>query len=116
MGPQSQGGLMKKKYKVVCLCGSTKFKKEFLEQQQRLTLAGNIVLSVGVFGHSDHIDLSATEKTMLDDIHKQKIEMSDEIFVINKGGYIGESTQSEINHAVLLKKPIVFMEENCERN
>lgn len=107
---------MKKKYKVICLCGSTKFKKEFLEQQQRLTLAGNIVLSVGVFGHSDQIDLSATEKTMLDDIHRQKIEMSDEIFVINKGGYIGESTQNEINHAVILKKPITFMEENNERN
>ena len=116
MGAQSQGGLMKKKYKIICLCGSTKFKKEFLEQQQRLTLAGNIVLSVGVFGHSDHVNLSATEKIMLDDMHKQKIEMSDEIFVINKRGYIGKSTRSEIDYAVSLKKPVAFMEENHEGN
>ena len=107
---------MGKRYKVICLCGSTKFKKEFMEQQQRLTLAGNVVLSVGVFGHSDCIRLSATEKIMLDDIHKQKIWMSDEIFVINKNGYIGKSTQSEIDYAVSLKKPVIFMEENHERN
>lgn len=116
MGPQSEGGLMKKRYKVICLCGSTKFKREFMEQQQRLTLAGNVVLSVGVFGHSDCIRLSATEKIMLDDIHKQKIWMSDEIFVINKNGYIGKSTQSEIDYAVSLKKPVIFMEENHEGN
>ena len=107
---------MKKKYKIICLCGSTKFKKEFLEQQERLVLAGNIVLTVDIFGHSDHVNLSATEKIMLDDMHKQKIEMSDEIFVINKQGYIGKSTQSEIDYAVSLKKPVNFMEENYERN
>lgn len=107
---------MRKKHKVICLCGSTKFKDEFIQQQQRLTLAGNVVLTVGIFGHADGIDLSIEEKAMLDDIHLQKIEMSDEIFIINKNGYIGQSTQNEINHAVILKKPITFMEENCERN
>lgn len=107
---------MRKKYKIICLCGSTKFKEEFIEQQQKLTLAGNIVLSVGVFGHSDGIDLSNTEKIMLDEIHKQKIEMADEIFVINKYNYIGESTQSEIDYATVLKKPIKYMVEHYEKN
>lgn len=40
------------KYKIITLCGSTKFKDEFLQQQKRLTLEGNIILTVGLFGHS----------------------------------------------------------------
>ena len=40
------------KYKVITLCGSTRFKDAFLETQKRLTLEGNIVISVGLFGHS----------------------------------------------------------------
>lgn len=95
-------------YKVVTLCGSTRFKGEFLEAQKRLTLAGNIVISVGLFGHAgddevwdgmDEGTASAT-KLMLDDMHKRKIDMADEIFVINVGGYIGESTRSEIEYAL----------------
>lgn len=107
---------MNKKYKVICLCGSTRFKDDFIREQQRLTLAGNIVLSVGVFGHGDNIHLTSGEKAMLDDIHLHKIDMSDEIFVINRNGYIGESTEKEINYAVIANKPIRYMEENCEKN
>ena len=100
------------KYKVITLCGSTKFKDDFMEQQERLTLAGNVVLSVGVFGHADNVNLSASDKIMLDDIHKQKIDMSDEIFVINKRGYIGRSTQKEIEYATIKNIPVTYMEEN----
>lgn len=84
------------RYKVVTLCGSVRFRKQFMEAQEQLTLEGNIVLSVGLFGHSD--DEEAWEgmdegrwtntKKMLDDMHKAKINMSDEIFVINVGGDI----------------------------
>lgn len=106
------------KYKVVTLCGSTKFKDEFLREQKRLTLEGNIVLSVGLFGHSgdnevwEGMDDGTLTKTkeMLDDMHKRRIDMSDEIFVINKGGYIGTSTRSEIDYALLTGKKIVYME------
>ena len=89
------------KYKVITLCGSTKFKDAFLEAQKRLTLQGNIVISVGLFGHSgdDEVWTKGT-KAMLDDMHKRKIDMADEIFVINVGGYIGESTKSEIEYAL----------------
>ena len=40
------------KYKVITLCGSTKFKDAFIKAQKDLTLKGNIVISVGLFGHS----------------------------------------------------------------
>ena len=88
------------KYKVITLCGSTKFKEQYLEAQKRLTLEGNIVISVGLFGHSgdDEVWTEGT-KAMLDDMHKRKIDMADEIFVINVGGYIGESTRGEIAYA-----------------
>lgn len=87
-------------YKVVTLCGSTRFKEEFFAAQKRLTLDGCIVISVGLFGHSgdDEVWTEGT-KLMLDDMHKRKIDMADEIFVINVGGYIGESTRSEIQYA-----------------
>ena len=80
-------------YPVITLCGSTKFKDKFFEVQKELTLKGNIVISVGLFGHSgDNEVWSEGTKEMLDDMHKRKIDMADEIFVINLGGYIGKST------------------------
>ena len=96
---------------IITLCGSTKFKDEFLEVQKQLTLQGHIVLSVGLFAHADGIELSREEKVCLDNLHKEKINMSDAIFVINKGGYIGESTYSEIDWANRMKKQIYFLEE-----
>ena len=107
------------KYKVITLCGSTRFKEEFLQEQKRLTLEGNIVISVGLFGHSgdnevwENMDDGTLTKTkaMLDDMHKRKIDMADEIFVINKDGYIGESTKSEIEYAISTNKKVEFMEE-----
>lgn len=104
------------RYKVITLCGSTKFKNEFLREQERLTLAGNVVMSVGVFGHVDNISMADSTKIMLDDIHKQKIDMADEIFVINRHDYIGESTRNEINYAVICGKPIKYMEKHYEQN
>lgn len=105
-------------YKVITLCGSTRFKAEYLEAQKRLTLAGNIVISVGLFGHSGDEEvwegmaedtLTAT-KQMLDDMHKRKIDMADEIYVINVGGYIGSSTASEIEYALAAGKTVRYLE------
>ena len=100
------------KYKVITLCGSTRFKDAFLQEQKWLTLEGNIVLSVGLFGHSgdDEVWTEGT-KAMLDDMHKRKIDMADEIFVINVGGYIGESTRSEIAYAQSTGKAVRYLEE-----
>ena len=99
------------KYPVITLCGSTRFKDAFLEAQKRLTLAGNIVISVGLFGHSGDDEVwKEGIKEMLDDIHKRKIDMADEIYVINVGGYIGSSTRSEIEYARKKGKKISFLE------
>ena len=99
------------KYKVITLCGSTKFKEDFLREQKRLSLSGNIVISVGLFGHSgDGEAFTPQTKEMLDDMHKRKIDMADEIFVINKNGYIGSSTKSEIEYAIKTNKKVNYME------
>ena len=108
-----------KKYNVITLCGSTKFKNEFIEMQKKLTLEENVVISVGLFGHSgdnevwENMDEGTVTKTkqMLDDIHKAKIDLSDEIFVINVGGYIGDSTKSEIEYAKKNGKNIRYLED-----
>ncbi len=112
-GPYDQiGGIaLVGKYKVITLCGSTRFKDAFLEMQKRLTLEGNIVISVGLFGHSgDNEAWVEGTKEMLDDMHKRKIDMADEIFVINVGGYIGDSTRSEIEYAKKTGKSIHYLE------
>ena len=99
------------KYKVITLCGSTRFKDQFIEAQKNLTLQGNIVITVGLFGHSgDSEALNEETKAMLDDIHKRKIDMSDEIFVINVGGYIGSSTKTEIEYAIAHGKEVRYLE------
>ena len=96
------------KYKVVTLCGSTKFKKEFIDTLRRLTLEGYVVLLPGVYVHSGD-NLTNEDKLMLDDMHKRKIDMSDEIYVINKNDYIGDSTNSEIEYAKAQGKPVNYM-------
>lgn len=100
---------MKYNFKIITLCGSTKFKDEFMAVQKRLTLEGVIVLSVGVFGHSDNEVWSEDMKIMLDKMHKVKIDMADEIFVVNVGGYIGSSTRGEIDHAIQTGKSVKYL-------
>ena len=107
------------KYKVVTLCGSTRFKEQFMKAQKDLTLQGYIVISVGLYGHSgdsevwENMDEGTLTKTkeMLDDMHKRKIDMADEIFVINVGGYIGDSTRSEIKYAQETGKVVKYLED-----
>lgn len=109
---------MQGKYKVITLCGSTRFKDAFMKAQKDLTLAGNIVINVGLFSHSgdnevwENMDEGTLTKTkeMLDDMHKCKIDMADEIFVINVGGYIGSSTKSEIEYAKVTGKAVRYLE------
>lgn len=110
---------MQGKYEVITLCGSTRFKKEFMEAQKVLTLDKKIVISVGLFGHSGDAEVwenmsedTLTEtKIMLDDMHKRKIDMADSIYVINVDGYIGDSTRSEIEYAKAQNKKIMYLED-----
>ena len=99
-------------FKVITLCGSTRFKDEFLEAQKRLTLEGNVVISVGLFGHSGDYEVwTEGVKDMLDRQHLAKIDLADEIFVVNVGGYIGDSTRREIAYAEYKGKSITYLEK-----
>ena len=98
-------------FKVITLCGSTRFKEYFLEVQKKLTLEGNIVISVGLFGHAgDEEALQYEVKAMLDRQHLAKIDLADEIFIINVDNYIGESTRKEIEYAKAKGKHVGFLE------
>jgi nucleoside 2-deoxyribosyltransferase len=105
---------MKNVFPVVTLCGSTKFKDEFLQVQKQLTLRGIIVISVGAFGHQpEDSDVFAKPETksMLDKMHEAKIDMADAIVVIDVNNYIGESTLREIGYAKSQDKDIYFLSD-----
>ncbi|MFA6094132.1 MAG: hypothetical protein WC986_14435 [Elusimicrobiota bacterium] len=89
--------------KVVCLCGSTRFYQEFQEANFKETMAGRIVLSVafapGVVEHGERVGITLNEKVMFDELHMRKIDLCDEVLVLNVGGYIGDSTLREIVYA-----------------
>lgn len=102
--------------RIVCLCGSTRFADAFRKANLERTLAGEIVLSIGCDTKSDADlqalgELTPEAKQKLDELHKRKIDLSDEILVLNVGGYIGESTRSEIAYALEHSKPIRWLED-----
>ena len=98
-------------FKVITLCGSTRFKEQFIEIQKKLTLEGNIVISVGAFGHcGDNEVWTDGKKAMLDRMHLAKIDLADEIFVINVNNYIGDSTRNEVEYAKSKGKRVRFLE------
>nr|WP_283410890.1 hypothetical protein [Anoxynatronum buryatiense] len=108
---------MKHKYPVITLCGSTRFKEDFVRVQRELTLKRNVVISVGLFGHADgeyQTVLTEEVKEMLDDMHLQKIDMAEAIYVVNPGGYIGSSTKKEIEYAKQQGKRIEYLEEQVK--
>ncbi len=103
--------------KIVCLCGSTRFYDEFQQANYDLTMAGNIVLSVGFYphakakhGHGEGVGHDSEQKGALDQLHMRKIDLADEVLVLNVGGYIGESTRREIDYAKKIDKPVKYLE------
>ena len=84
--------------RIVTICGSTRFRAEIAEANRCLTMAGFIVLAPGVFGHAGDL-LTDAEKRRLDALHFDKIDLSSGIYVVNPGGYVGESTAQEIAYA-----------------
>lgn len=98
------------RYNIITLCGSIKFKEEFMKIKEKLTLEGNIVFTPNFFSNVKKKEINFETKEMLDKMHRQKIDMSDEIYVINFGGYIGESTKSEIEYAKAQGKKVTYLE------
>ena len=97
---------MKEMRKIV-LCGSTKFMKAFAEWNARLTIKGNLVYSVAITTTGNVVE--ETQKTLLDYVHMKKIEASDTVFVLDVGGYIGESTKREVALASALGKEVLYL-------
>lgn len=100
--------------KVITLCGSTRFEAEFAEVNQRLTMAGFVVLSVGMFSLPDLPGYDWTAdgaglKARLGRVHFQKIRMADEVYIVDPSGYLGESTRREIAYAESLGKPVRYL-------
>jgi hypothetical protein len=98
------------KRKIVCLCGSTRFKEAFEEANKHETLKGNIVLSVGWYGHCEDTPVPEEQKESLDELHLDKIRMADEIIFLNVGGYLGDSSLNELDFACKQHKKIRFLE------
>jgi len=101
--------------KIICLCGSTRFIDTFNEWQKRLTYEGKIVLSIEIVNSqavdTDPQHCNSILKDMLDELHLRKIDLADEVLVLNVGGYIGESTTREIAYACKIGKPIKYLVE-----
>lgn len=101
--------------KIICLCGSTRFYQQFQEANFRLTMKGNIVLSVGFYPHSpevhgEGVGVTDAQKVELDELHMRKIDLCDEVFILNVGGYIGHSTRNEIEYARKTAKIVHYLE------
>ncbi len=95
---------MTQRPEIVCLCGSARFVREMRAANAALTLAGTIVVAPGEI---DIADIGAN-KTDLDASHRHKIALADRVLVVNPGGYVGESTRSEIAFARRLGTPVEF--------
>lgn len=100
---------------IVCLCGSTRFYAAFQEANYAETMAGRIVLSVGHYPHSPQQAHGESvswvkQKLALDELHKRKIDLADEVLVLNVAGYVGESTRSEVLHADRTGKTVRWLE------
>lgn len=100
-----------RKIKIITLCGSSRFEDDFHRINSELTLEGNIVLSLGVWRHQYKRELFKEETDLLDLLHYMRIDMSDAIYVVNKDGYMGESTKKEIMYAKMKGKEVYYMEE-----
>lgn len=122
------------KTKIVCLCGSTRFTEQMMIKSWELAKQGVIALGWNALPDSYvvvpslctlsgeyadrkdalHIESHGAEaeglKQQIDELHKRKIDLADEVLVLNIGGYIGESTRSEIDYALAHGKPVEFLE------
>lgn len=95
------------------MCGSTRFKEEHLREIARLESHGYRVFGLDAYSHADGYNNKLTQDELDDlmELHKFKIMLSDAIFVVNVGGYIGEFTAYEINFAAQMNKEIIYLED-----
>lgn len=95
--------------KVVTICGSIRFWDKIQEMSERLELENEFVV-LGVTPNASGRELTERERALLGELHRAKIDLSDAIFVVNVGGYIGESVKAEIEYAKDAGKEIFYLE------
>ncbi len=99
---------------IVCLCGSTRFVNQYNEWRKKLTLEGKIVLGIEIVTtqsqKEDPQHSNFKVKQMLDELHLRKIDLADEVMILNAGGYIGDSTRRELEYAIAHNKKIIYLE------
>ena len=95
--------------RIVCLCGSTRFKKAFENATKNLTLSGDIILSVGWYGHCETTPISPEAKVKLDELHLDKIRLADVVLFLNVDGYLGESSLRELEFCYEQGKTVDFL-------
>ena len=101
---------------IVCLCGSTRFYETFRKANLQETLKGKIVLSIGCdFKSDDALGLTGEDKQRLDVLHLHKIDLADEVLILDVDGYIGDSTQAELDHARQQNRPVRFWSEEEDK-
>ena len=93
---------------VITVCGSYKFKKEMNEITEKMALKGNCMLTPIELTKPNKEAYTKEEALMIDKMHKEKIKLSNTILVVNVGGYIGNSTKSEIEYAKSLNKEVLY--------
>lgn len=113
---QRKGKRIINRPKIVCLCGSTRFSLAFQEANYKETLTGKIVLTIGCdFKSDDNLELTLEDKKRLVELHFRKIDLADEVLILNVGGYIGELTRNELNYARKKKKRIRFLKKDIAK-
>lgn len=103
--------MVRNKPEIICLCGSTRFKDTFEEINYKETLKGHIILTVGVFKHTEDRPVTREQEKELDKLHLRKIDMADVVFILNVGGYMGKGTIRELNYAKKIGKEIKYLEK-----
>ncbi|MBQ8131994.1 MAG: hypothetical protein IJ193_05845 [Bacilli bacterium] len=96
-------------YSVICLIGSTKYESLFRELEEKFSIAGYLVFSPLVYNQSGiNPECGEKVKEILDHEAELKINKSDIVFVVDQDGYIGSSTRKQLDHALLLNKPVFY--------
>lgn len=97
------------KAKIICMCGSLKYTQKLMEETERLTLEGYNVISV-IYETRNKDSYTEEEIKLFTELHYQKIDLADAIFVCNVDGYIGNGTKNDIEYALSKGKEIIYLE------
>lgn len=95
--------------KVITICGSMRYAKEMMKIAEELELKNGYAVIQCVY-NVNGLKYEGLDASILDKIHRKKIDISDAIYVVNIQGYIGNSTKKEIEYAINTGKEVIYHE------